>query len=284
MKKMDRSGGRQGKGQVRKVGSIMQSLPSQTQVFMNEWWLVNANGKGLAVGGFAHRDERVSLFCSAPIVKRHDTTTFETADGMTIMVGGLINQLRTLENGFSSKVCNKFLLGFPYDWAEYSTSCYGEDCGVQAGSVKATASEKTDSQSRSTANYFEATSLDEVTVPKLRDLYSLGYLDDSFLMKKIYDDVVGMLGSGAEHDGEYLHSSRKSGPSTAAKSQINDAQNNKKKSKEDGLCKHNEDILSARKTVKKVNHKSGRQLRAYVRRQREGVSTRSMTRFTGLKN
>ncbi|KAI6699421.1 hypothetical protein NL676_013745 [Syzygium grande] len=213
MKKMDRSGGRQGKGQVRKVGSIMQSLPSQTQVFLNEWWLVNANGKGLAVGGFAHRDsERVSLFCSAPIVKRHDTTTFETADGMTIMIGGLINRLRTLENGFSSKVCNKFLLGFPYDWAEYSTSCYGEDSSVQAGSVKATASEKTDAQSRSTTNYFEATSLDAVTVPKLRDLYSLGDLDDSFLMKKIYDDVVGMLGSGAELEGEYLRSSRKSDP------------------------------------------------------------------------
>lgn len=96
-------------------------------------------------------------------------------------------------------------------------------------------------------------------------------------MKKIYDDVVGMLGSGAELEGEYLRSSRKSDPSTTAKSQINDAQIIKKKSKD-------EDILSARKTVKKVNHKSGCQLRAYVRRQREGVSTRSMTRFTGLKN
>ncbi|KAI3442349.1 uncharacterized protein J3R85_001291 [Psidium guajava] len=130
------------------------------------------------------------------------STTFETADGMTIMIGGLINRLRTLENGFSSKVCNKFLLGFPYDWAEYSTSCYGEDSSVQAGSVMATASEKSDSQSRSTTNYLEATSLDDVTVPKLRDLFSLGDLDDSFLMEKIYDDVWGMLGSGAEHDGE----------------------------------------------------------------------------------
>ncbi|XP_048128220.1 kinetochore-associated protein KNL-2 homolog isoform X2 [Rhodamnia argentea] len=278
MKKMDRSGSRQGKGVVHKIGSIMRSLPSRTQVFLNEWWLVNANGKGLAIGGFAHRDERVSLFCSAPIVKRHDTTTFETADGMTIMVGGLINRLRTLENGFSSKVCNKFLLGFPYDWAEYSTSCYGEDSSIQAGSVKATVSEETDSQSRSTTNYFEATSLDDVTVPKLRDLFSLGDLDDSFLMEKIYDDVVGMLGSSAEHDGEFLRSSRKNSLGMAAKSQFNEAQIKKKKSSEDGLCKHNEDILSARKTVKKVNHKSGRQLRA-LRRRREGVSTRSMTKL-----
>ncbi|KAF8012287.1 hypothetical protein BT93_I0428 [Corymbia citriodora subsp. variegata] len=285
MKKMDRSGSRQGKGQVPKVGSIMQSLPSQTQVFLNEWWLVNANGKGLAIGGFAHRDsERVSLFCSAPIVKRHDTTTFETADGMTIMVGGLINRLRTLENGFSSKVCNKFRLGFPYDWAEYSTSCYG-DSSVQATSVKATATEETDSQSRSFTNYFEATSLDDVTVPRLHDSFCLSDLDDSFLMKKIYEDVVGMLGSGTEHDGKFLNSSGKSRPSTAAKSQINQAQINEKQSKEDGLCKHNEDILSARKIVKKVNHKSCHQLRAAnAFRQREGVSTRSMTRFKGPTN
>ncbi|KAK3411880.1 hypothetical protein EUGRSUZ_I00627 [Eucalyptus grandis] len=291
---MDRSGRRQEEGQVHKVGSMMKSLPSQTQVppslppnnrvFLNEWWLVNANGKGLAIGGFAHRDsERVSLFCSAPIVKRHDITTFETADGMAIMVGGLINRLRTLENGFSTKVCNKFLLGFPYDWAEYSTSSCGEYSSVQAGSVKAAASEKTDFWSRSTTNYFEATSLDDVTVPKLRDLFSLGDLDDSFLMKKIYDDVVGMSGSGAEHDGEFLRSCRKSSPSTAAESQTNEAQINDKKSKEDVLCKHKEDIWSTRKIVKKVNHKSGRQLRAsYVFRRREGVSTRSMTRFKGL--
>ncbi|KAL3718450.1 hypothetical protein ACJRO7_003562 [Eucalyptus globulus] len=284
MKKMDRSGRRQEEGQVHKVGRITKSLPSQTQVFLNEWWLVNANGKGLAIGGFAHRDsERVSLFCSAPIMKRHDITAFETADGTIIMVGGLINRLRTLENGFSTKVCNKFLLGFPYDWAEYSTSSYGEYSSVQAGSVKAAASEKTDFRSRSTTNYFEATSLDDVTVPKLRDLFSLGDLDDSFLMKKIYDDVVGMSGSGAKHDGEFLRSCRKSSPSMAAESQTNEAQINEKKSKEDVLCKHKEDIWSTKKLVKKVNHKSDRQLRAtYVFRRREGVSTRSMTRFKGL--
>ena len=44
------------------------------------------------------------LFSSAPIVKRYDFSTMETADGICVVIKGFINKLRTQENGFPSMV------------------------------------------------------------------------------------------------------------------------------------------------------------------------------------
>lgn len=49
------------------------------------------------------------VFSSAPIIKRYDVFTLETADGITVIIKGFINKLRTNENGFPSEV-GRFLL------------------------------------------------------------------------------------------------------------------------------------------------------------------------------
>ncbi|CAN1748357.1 Protein EMBRYO DEFECTIVE 1674 [Linum perenne] len=86
-------------------------------VSLLDWWLVQGQGKeGIAVEGFACRELGARLFRSAPILNRHDSTTLETTDGITITVGGMINRSRTIQSGFPISVCNRFLLGFPHDW------------------------------------------------------------------------------------------------------------------------------------------------------------------------
>ena len=46
------------------------------------------------------------VFVSAPIVKRYDVFSLETADGKYVIINGFINEQRTLENGFSAEVCS----------------------------------------------------------------------------------------------------------------------------------------------------------------------------------
>uniref|UniRef100_A0A2P2JET2 Protein EMBRYO DEFECTIVE 1674-like n=1 Tax=Rhizophora mucronata TaxID=61149 RepID=A0A2P2JET2_RHIMU len=72
-------------------------------VLLYDWWLVRAkNGNGgLAVAGFAREKLGGRIFCSAAIVKRHDGTTLETIDGITVTITGFINRSRTHQNGFS---------------------------------------------------------------------------------------------------------------------------------------------------------------------------------------
>lgn len=50
------------------------------------------------------RDAR-RVFISAPIIKRHDLSTLETADGIYLIIRGFIDELRTKENGFPPEVC-----------------------------------------------------------------------------------------------------------------------------------------------------------------------------------
>ncbi|CAI0417926.1 unnamed protein product [Linum tenue] len=100
---------------------------SLKSVTMNNWWLVQAEGNGIAVEGFAARPLGTREFCSAPIVERHDSITLETADGITVILGGMINRLRTLQNGFPVSVCNLFVLGFPPHWEEVTAQFYSSD-------------------------------------------------------------------------------------------------------------------------------------------------------------
>lgn len=55
----------------------------------------------------------VRVFKSAPITKRYDFSTLETADGVCVVVSGLINKSRTTESGFSSEVCGSLAIFLP---------------------------------------------------------------------------------------------------------------------------------------------------------------------------
>lgn len=50
------------------------------------------------------RQRPLRMFCSAPITKRYDVFTLETADGITVLLQGFINRIRTTENGFPTEV------------------------------------------------------------------------------------------------------------------------------------------------------------------------------------
>lgn len=50
-----------------------------------------------------HRGQGTRAFFSAAIVKRHDTVTLETTDGITITLIGFINRSLTAENGSPSE-------------------------------------------------------------------------------------------------------------------------------------------------------------------------------------
>lgn len=46
------------------------------------------------------------VFVSAPIIKRYDEFSLETVDGKCVIISGLINEQRTIENGFGPEVCS----------------------------------------------------------------------------------------------------------------------------------------------------------------------------------
>ncbi|XP_020586528.1 uncharacterized protein LOC110028852 [Phalaenopsis equestris] len=101
----------------------------QKEVLLFEWWLMKAerdyNGRRLTVGGFTKRGEAVGIFRSAPIIKRHDHCTLETADGINIKIQGTINKTRTIDNGFPLEACNAFLFGFPTAWDKFTEESSG---------------------------------------------------------------------------------------------------------------------------------------------------------------
>ncbi|KAJ0089329.1 hypothetical protein Patl1_31919 [Pistacia atlantica] len=93
----------------------------QRTVCLFDWWLIKAEkdfqGNRVAVAGFTSRElQAMRVFTSAPIVKRFDVFTLETADGICIVLKGFINKSRTIENGFSSEVFSHFVFGFPTNW------------------------------------------------------------------------------------------------------------------------------------------------------------------------
>ncbi|KAG6692990.1 hypothetical protein I3843_10G136000 [Carya illinoinensis] len=97
----------------------------QKTVCLHDWWLIKAEedfeGKRLAVAGFASREQQaVRVFSSAPVVKRYDMFTLETADGICVFIKGFMNKLRTSDNGFPSEVFSPFLFGFPPNWEDYA--------------------------------------------------------------------------------------------------------------------------------------------------------------------
>ncbi|XP_038882905.1 kinetochore-associated protein KNL-2 homolog isoform X2 [Benincasa hispida] len=66
----------------------------------------------------------VRIFSSAPIVKRYDVFTLETADGICVILKGFINKLRTADNGFTPQVFKHFVFGFPPNWENHAANCF----------------------------------------------------------------------------------------------------------------------------------------------------------------
>ncbi|XP_048225677.1 kinetochore-associated protein KNL-2 homolog isoform X2 [Ricinus communis] len=122
----------------REEGSVLTSHFKKT-VSLRDWWLIKSDsdndfqGKRLAVAGFACGEQQaLRVFHSAPITKRFDVFTLETADGIIVIFQGFINRQKTIANGFSSQKINHtaeqvfdhFLFGFPPCWEEYAENCF----------------------------------------------------------------------------------------------------------------------------------------------------------------
>ncbi|XP_022949907.1 uncharacterized protein LOC111453163 [Cucurbita moschata] len=101
----------------------------QKTVCLLDWWLIRAendsNGKSLAVAGLTSTPgQPVRVFSSAPIVKRFDVFTLETADRICVVLKGFINKLRTTDSGFTAEVFKHFVFGFPPNWETYAANCF----------------------------------------------------------------------------------------------------------------------------------------------------------------
>ncbi|KAJ1416859.1 SANT associated [Sesbania bispinosa] len=107
-----------------------ESSSFQRTVSLHDWWLIRAQndfqGKRLAVAGSSRKEGARRLFVSAPVVKRYDVFSLETADGIYVNINGFINEQRTLENGFAPEVFNHFLFGFPPNWERYALDCFSK--------------------------------------------------------------------------------------------------------------------------------------------------------------
>ncbi|XP_048127255.1 kinetochore-associated protein KNL-2 homolog [Rhodamnia argentea] len=108
-------------------------------VCLYDWWLTQAaddsQEKTLAVSGFVSPKQQsvqqvVRVFKSAPITKRYDFSTLETANGVCVVVSGLINKSRTTESGFSSEIFNNFVFGFPPNWEDCASKCLEKELKI----------------------------------------------------------------------------------------------------------------------------------------------------------
>ncbi|WJX18308.1 hypothetical protein P8452_08117 [Trifolium repens] len=111
-------------------------------IILNDWWLVKSQyhfqGNCLAVSGISSRkEEAVQIFVSAPIIKRYDVFSLESADGIYVITRGFINEKRTLENGFTPQILKSFLYGFPPNWESYALECIKEESEVGIDSANA---------------------------------------------------------------------------------------------------------------------------------------------------
>ncbi|KAK3204476.1 hypothetical protein Dsin_018522 [Dipteronia sinensis] len=174
----------------------LSSLPVKS-VLLYDWWLVPVGAKGVAVGGFASRGILgVRALHSAAIVKRHDTTTLETADGITVTISGLINRSRTCLNGFSLEVCNHFLLGFPHYWEEYADQCCDQESVGKGVPTRISSFFEDVMSSASYSSTFPPFSLDEIPVTRVRDfiMFPQRDVENGCLAQKLFDDVVEKCG------------------------------------------------------------------------------------------
>ncbi|KAL5710927.1 hypothetical protein ACHQM5_021433 [Ranunculus cassubicifolius] len=108
--------------------SISPKIARNAKVVLKDWWLIRASidvdGKVLAVGGFTNEGEKGrQKFSSAPIIKKYDARTLQSADGVTVFIEGSINEIHCHESGITSEVLNHFWHGFPYNWDDSWFHC-----------------------------------------------------------------------------------------------------------------------------------------------------------------
>ncbi|KAK4373689.1 hypothetical protein RND71_009073 [Anisodus tanguticus] len=175
------------------------------------------------------QDERV--FHSAAIAKRHDTVTFVTVDGITILVSGFINRCRTLQNGFSAEVCNQFLLGFPYNWEESAALSFGESTNEDAAFGISDFSESVDGSADRASSSFSM-SIDHLPANVLRDLLLSSDPEGRKLRKSIFSEIRQKYGTNVFNVGEASCLNQKSGNQVTTQSpSSNENPSQKKKAK-----------------------------------------------------
>ncbi|KAF5452016.1 hypothetical protein F2P56_027057 [Juglans regia] len=256
---------------ITRTPTTILSSPLFKSVLLHDWWLVRApHGKGLAVGGVASLERvGVRIFCSAAISHRHDATTLDTMDGIKITISGFINRSRTHQNGFPSEVCNRFLLGFPYNWEEYAVGCSGEDSTDRGVSTRVSTSDDSSLGFRRDGTF--PFSLEDLPVTRIGDLLmsTFGDREHRLITNSIYNDILGK--------------SKGNSPMQNVKSGLNDTPFCQKEIEVDRNSKNDNSGFNSRDMTGVENQKSicHSEISMNVLTSTRGVSTRSMTR---LKN
>ncbi|KAJ8565070.1 hypothetical protein K7X08_001530 [Anisodus acutangulus] len=222
--------------EVKRTGAGGRTDPYVYVVHLYDWWLIKVEtgdgSKLLGVGGLTakeRQDERV--FHSAAIAKRHDTVTFVTVDGITILVSGFINRCRTLQNGFSAEVCNQFLLGFPYNWEESAALSFGESTNEDAAFGISDFSESVDGSADRASSSFSM-SIDHLPANVLRDLLLSSDPEGRKLRKSIFSEIRQRYGTNVFNVGEASCLNQKSGNQVTTQSpSSNENPSQKKKAK-----------------------------------------------------
>lgn len=183
-----------GKIETTPGSSKLKLIPSfPNHVFLYDWWLIKAdtpsNGRLLGVGGLSSKESSgrqhgVRVLHSDAIVKRHNTNTVETSDGLTITFSGSINKRRTVLNGFPSEVCNQFIFGFPYCWEELVSKSFTKEASKSAVDNSADA-----------ANVFLSKSVDNLPGALMRDFFvSTIESSGNCTVRDIFRDMVHAYG------------------------------------------------------------------------------------------
>ncbi|KAG2720912.1 hypothetical protein I3760_02G056300 [Carya illinoinensis] len=251
---------------ITRTPTTILSSPLFKSVLLHDWWLVRApHGKGLAVGGVASLERvGVRIFCSAAISHRHDATTLDTMDGIKITISGFINRSRTHQNGFPSEVCNRFLLGFPYNWEEYAVGCSSEDSTDRGVSTRVSTSDDSSLRFRRDGTF--PFSLVDLPVTRIGDLLmsTFGDREHRLITNSIYNNILGKSKGNSQ-------------------SGVNDTPLCQKEIKVDHNSDNDNSGLNSRDMTGVENQKPicHSEISMNVLTSTRGVSTRSMTR---LKN
>ncbi|KAM5570085.1 hypothetical protein ABKV19_017213 [Rosa sericea] len=253
---------------------------SVKSVLLDDWWLVKAQGKGLAVEGLAKTQRpAIRTFSSAAISKRHTATILETTDGIIVTLCGFLNISRTSQNGFPPEVYNRYLLGFPYDWEEHAAGLLIQGSTDKSASARNSSSQKFNMFLEDSESNPLPFSIADVPAIVTRD-FIMSCVGDSEQLKTIYSDILRTSGDNVfgdttpqinsnmedSHPVENVKSGRNETPTMAKKVQIDDDKN-----KTTGTC-----LKSSQKSKKGM----------YSRRNQtstKSVPTRSSARLKNLK-
>ncbi|XWS67339.1 hypothetical protein CRYUN_Cryun05aG0278400 [Craigia yunnanensis] len=239
------------------------------------------------IGLWINRRQGQRVLCSAAISKRHDATTLETVDGITIAISGFINTSRTLQNGFPPEVCSDFLFGFPYDWEEYASQCSNEESISRSTQASVTDLLGVNRSSRSNAISFPPASLDNLPATRVRDLlmFSAGDSQNSILKRTIFDHMLEKLSTHASQNATVSVDSNmgNKNPNVCPCSADDENLNWHKKDKiiQNHIDDNSISYSRSKRTVESQNEGQSR-MGVSILTPTTGVTTRSMTRLKSL--